>query len=233
MNDNAVSTAVAQFTESVTNAFTEHTDAPDDVVEEIETAGEQLAEQVDDLESSHEITQQSLWSLEDCVMGDWGTSNPRFEERSLVEQIDDVEDTLEGANPGEGGGETTLHDTVGEDWTPIERSALMDHDELKDQSGPSDRRAIMLFKHWGKWSTSVQAGNILKTCDSLKSLLSTACEEDLSWKQVYRACRHVERLSKGAIVFVDHKKHGKMLKQTRDFVSMQATSGKLTSSSVA
>ncbi|WP_227379280.1 hypothetical protein [Haladaptatus halobius] len=76
-------------------------------------------------------------------------------------------------------------------------------------------------------------GNILKTADSLKSHLSTATDEHLAWKQVYRVCRRVEQLSKGAIMFFQHDKHGWMLKQHSAFASKQATTAGVTSSSVA
>lgn len=44
-------------------------------------------------------------------------------------------------------------------------------------------------------------------------------DERLAWKQVYRACRHVEKLSKGQITVFQHDTHGWMFKQHKSFSS--------------
>ncbi len=194
---------------------------------------DRLEGRVDDLESSHELTQSTVWELEDTVTGEYDFSHPHLQGESVIDRLDGLEDTLEGCNPQGDGGETTLHDTVGEDYTPIERLSVLGEDALDEHVTASDRRAVALFEHWKEWSTNTPQGNLLKTSDSLKSLLSTATDEHLAWKQVYRACRRVMQLSKGRITFFQHDKHGWMLKQHSAFASHQATNTGVTSSSVA
>jgi hypothetical protein len=91
---------------------------------------------------------------------------------------------------------------------------------------------VALFEHWEEWSTKTPQGNLLKTRDSLKSLLSTATDEQLAWKQVYRACRRIEQLSQGRLTFFQHDKHGWMLKQHRPFPSTKSTNEGVAASSV-
>ncbi|ODR80876.1 hypothetical protein BG842_02330 [Haladaptatus sp. W1] len=127
---------------------------------------------------------------------------------------------------------TDEQSTPADDWTPLERLSVIGEDALDDHVSASDRRAVTVFEHWEEWSTKTPKGNLLKTSDNLKSLLSTATDEHLAWKQVYRACRRIEQLSQGRLTFFQHDKHGWMLKQHRPFPSMQTTNAGVTASSV-
>lgn len=112
------------------------------------------------------------------MTGEFDFSNPNVAGRdSIIDRIDDLEDCLAGGTPQDDGGETTLHDAVGEDYTPIERLSVLGEDALDEHVSASDRRAVTLFEHWDEWSTKTPKGNLLKIADSLKSLLSTACDD--------------------------------------------------------
>jgi hypothetical protein len=144
------------------------------------------------------------------------------------DDIADLEDNIDAVNSNH----SDEQSTPGADWTPLERLSVIGEDALDDHVFASDRRAVTVFEHWEVWSTKTPQGNLLKTSDNLKSLLSTATDEHLAWKQVYRACRRIEQLSQGRITFFQHDKHGWMLKQHRPFSSMQTTNAGVTASSV-
>ncbi|WP_458208544.1 hypothetical protein [Haladaptatus sp. NG-SE-30] len=116
---------------------------------------------------------------------------------------------------------------------PNERLSVLGEEALDEHVTTSDRRAVALFEHWQEWSTNTPKGILMKPRDSLKSMLSTATDEYLVWKQVYRTCRRVEQLSKGRIMFFQHDSHGWMRTQHRPFASDHATSTGQTPSSVA
>ena len=73
----------------------------------------------------------------------------------------------------------------------------------------SVERAKAIFTHFRQWASKTPTGYVVK--DNLKRLLETATGESLAWKQVYRACRTLEKFTKGAIRFEKHQRHGWML----------------------
>jgi hypothetical protein len=93
--------------------------------------------------------------------------------------------------------------------TPIERIAALDPADTAIDTTPSIERAVTIFEHWETWSEKTPKGRVLK--DGLKTLLRTATDEDLAWRQVYRAAEALEELSKGLFEFVNHDRHGKLL----------------------
>lgn len=96
--------------------------------------------------------------------------------------------------------------------TPIERVSELDDDKHGIDVTPSVRRAVTLYENLRDWSVKTPRGYVLKTKNGLKDLLSAATEENLSWKQVYRACRALDDMAKGSIEFHrDNPRHGKML----------------------
>lgn len=108
-------------------------------------------------------------------------------------------------NDGETGSEddeTTTLDRIADDDT--ENPAGV-------QIGPSVERAAAVMKNWENWSKKAPKGRNIR--DGLKTLLETATGESLAWRQVYRACKKVEQLTKGKIVFTKTEKHGWMLLQ--------------------
>jgi uncharacterized protein YjiS (DUF1127 family) len=116
----------------------------------------------------------------------------------------DVESMIEDSNPTPNGGETTIQD---DDVTPIER--LSRADDVSDVTDSiSVERAVSLFRNVTDWGRKTPKGYTLRPTDRPKELLESARDERLNWKQYYRACRALERLSEGAITFVNTEKHG-------------------------
>ena len=113
----------------------------------------------------------------------------------------------DGTNPGGDTDETTIQRP---DPTPMEQ-IQRDGDDVGFQVTTSDLRAATICEHWTEWTEKTPKGRVLK--DGLKTLLQTAREETLAWKQVYRACEALQKLTKGTIQFTDHRRHGKMLIQ--------------------
>lgn len=103
--------------------------------------------------------------------------------------------------------------------TDIER--LID-DPLSSGIKPtkSVQRAMSILTYFDKWSDPVHSGRVIT--DNLKTYLSTATGENLTWRQVYRVCDKLDELSNGCIKFIKHKEHGRMLScknDGRDFLA--------------
>lgn len=128
----------------------------------------------------------------------------------LTEDIADLESQLEQLSPGsDSPGADGEHPENGSTMLPIERVSRLEEAETEIEITPSIERAITLFEHWQDWSTNTQKGRVLK--ENQKTLLRTATGENLSWRQVYRACEALHRLSKEQITFRQHSEHGWML----------------------
>jgi hypothetical protein len=117
-----------------------------------------------------------------------------------------------GSSDSEPTGNDGENDSDDDEITTLERIADDDQD---DPAGvrvtPSVTRAASVMKHWFDWSKKARKGRNIK--DGLKKLIETATGESLAWRQVYRACKTVESLTKGKIVFFKHDRHGWMLLQ--------------------
>jgi hypothetical protein len=107
----------------------------------------------------------------------------------------------------------------GDDLLPIERLLRGEDDDWYVNSATeSVERAKELYRHFQEWSSNTQKGRVIKTgggkrgTATLQTLLNTVLDEpEISWKQVYRACQKLEEWTKGAIQYIDHRRHGKML----------------------
>ncbi|RJT07996.1 hypothetical protein [Halococcus sp. IIIV-5B] len=108
------------------------------------------------------------------------------------------------------------------DLTPIERVSILGTEEVGLSVTPSIERAVTIFEHWEEWSEKTPKGRVLK--DGLKTLLRTARDEKLAWRQVYRAAEALEELSKGRIQLLDHARHGKLLLEPPTTHDCQASS---------
>ena len=219
MSSNTFATEIEEFAEAVTDAL-ETTDASDELVDDVREKADQLTGKAEELEQTANETQERTDDLEDN-QDDHGK---RLDALGMgLESVNDdlaaLEDDVRDANPGGDGGQSPE-----DDWTPVERLSVIGEDGLDDHVTASDRRAIEIFEHWADWSTRTPKGNVLKTGrDNLRSLLSTACDERLSWKQTHRACRRLESLSKGRITVF--QKDGDWIIQQHDaFASRQAQS---------
>ena len=184
---------------------------------ELRTSHDQLEERVDQAEAERDELNERV-NRADASRG------------HIIEDIVDVEEQLadvEAGSAGSKGGGDAPETTVQQpDMTPIERISKMDTDDTGIDMTPSIKRAVSIFDHWREWSEKTPKGRVLKS--GLKTLLRTATEESLAWRQVYRAAEALDELSKGRIKFTDHKRHGKMLIE-----SQPARSGDCHSSSAA
>jgi hypothetical protein len=124
------------------------------------------------------------------------------EEQARAARSSDAEPTGNDAENGSGDNEITT----------LERIADDDQDNPAGvRVTPSVTRAASVMKHWFDWSKKARKGRNIK--GGLKKLIETATGESLAWRQVYRACKRVESLTKGKIVFFKHDRHGWMLLQ--------------------
>jgi hypothetical protein len=128
-------------------------------------------------------------------------------------------------NDGENGSDDGL--------LPIERLLRgEDEDWYAGMATESVDRAKELFRHFEDWSSKTPKGRVIKTSGgkrgtfSLKDLLNAVLDEPtISWKQVYRACEKLDEWTKGAIEFIDHGRHGKILVMNGDGPSSSVAKG--------
>lgn len=106
-----------------------------------------------------------------------------------------------------GGGDTD-ETTPQRRETPLER-LLADPQNSGIRVTESVNRALSVAGHFKQWANNRQAGRVI--IENIKTLLSTAVGEQLSWKQVHRACHKLEELTNGAIEFRNTDRHGRIL----------------------
>jgi len=213
----SVGQSINNFVDTVTSAL-QSTDAPTEAIEAVEREGRQLAETVDD---SINHQDERIEEIEETV-----DDQPDIEVTDESDPIGSI--TVEGAPLGRaiqskasktdvetvvedldrGGSEDTDGSTDG--YTPIEQ--LSQSDNLSDVTDSvSVERAVSLFKNLPKWGKKTPKGIVLRPADNPLSLLEADRDESLAWRQYYRAAKALERLSRGAVTFVDSDRHGKML----------------------
>ena len=179
---------------AVVSELVERVESLEQTVEEQQATIEEQAEQIEELEQTVEQTSNNA--------------------SGAHARINSVEDRLQDA---EDGGTTTTNPTPQTDknastelLTPIERlSESGDSTDIATNVTASVRRAVTLFEQLPDWGQSTPKGRVLKPADRPKQLLEAATDESLAWTQYYRAAEALERLSKGAVTFFDHQKHGK------------------------
>jgi hypothetical protein len=130
---------------------------------------------------------------------------------SHEDELEEIEARFEEESPV---GEADESGSADDDLLPIERIArLKDDDEPEDNpfadTTPSVDRAVVLYENFRSWSDKAPKGRVIRS--GLKKLLNTAMDTQLSWKQIYRACRELEEWSKGRIVFKKTSRHGWIL----------------------
>jgi hypothetical protein len=76
----------------------------------------------------------------------------------------------------------------------------------------SVNRAAAIMRNWTQWSKKGPKRRNIR--DGLKPLIETELDEgDFAWNQVYCACKKVEHLTNGKIVFTKHSRNGWRLLQ--------------------
>jgi hypothetical protein len=145
------------------------------------------------------------------------------------EEIEAVEEQVDAAEPTPSDGNTGLRR---DELTPIERLST-DGDVEEVTTSASVERAVEIFDNIQSWGTKVPKGYTIRPEDNPLALLEAARDEDLSWRQWYRAAQTLEQLSRGAVTFFDSDRHGKTLVlHEQSAVYERVTSGSLSPSSV-
>jgi|APHM01.1.fsa_nt_gi hypothetical protein len=205
----------------IVESFTEAVDAPEsavspfiELVEEMADALNQSREEarqarnrareaeakVDELETQVESNSADI---EEQAKAD---AQDRQRLTEVEDAVDELEDDLSGhADPTPQAEKTAQMEPL----TPIERLSEGDREDIAQQVTPSIKRAVALFENLPDWGTSTLKGTTLRPADRPKELLEAATGESLAWQQYYRAAEALESLSKGAVTFIDHRRHGK------------------------
>lgn len=163
----------------------ERTDADGETVTVPKALLEKLLDRVDELE-------EQLKEYQD------------HNERDKAQIRQQVTAAVEGSERSESEDEET-----GRDLLPMERLIQLGESAVTANVTASVRRAKAIFTHFQSWASKAPSGYIVK--DNLKRLLETATGESLAWKQVYRACRTLEKFTKGRIRFKKTRRHGWMV----------------------
>jgi outer membrane murein-binding lipoprotein Lpp len=126
---------------------------------------------------------ESLW-IDGVPIG-----NAIAKRKEEIEQLEaDVEEAIS---------EETLADSsesIDDEWTIAEKAIAIGPDEFLDSA--SEKRAVTILENYSGWSSTAQAGRVIRTrSDKLRKLLGAERGENLAWKQVYRACEKLEILT--------------------------------------
>ena len=153
---------------------------------------ERLLDRIDDLEAE---------------LNQYRTENER--DKATIRQ--DVHEAIEKAEaPSDTEADESTEESSGNDAvTPMERILQFGEAGVMIDVTASVKRAKAIAQHFSQWASKTPKGLVIK--DNLKTLLQTATAEKLAWKQVYRACRALEKFTKGTIRFEKHRRHGWML----------------------
>jgi DNA repair exonuclease SbcCD ATPase subunit len=239
-----VSETIESFIDS-TAELVESLDAPESVVSDFEESGRGLAHLVDEIAQESAQAQERAREAEarvddledrlDELEGqlDEHQEHSARDRAETKQRVTAVEETLESAsveaNPTPQAEETTIQP---DDLTPVEQ--LSRADDISDVTdSPSVERAVTIFKNLPDWGRRSPRGYVLRPADNPVSLLESACDESLCWRQWYRACETLEELSRGSVTFFDSDRHGKMicLHEQSDTYE-RVTSGSLSPSTV-
>jgi hypothetical protein len=122
----------------------------------------------------------------------------------LADSVDRLKAGSPAADPGESDGEPTIYRPE----TDLER--LLDNPARSGiRITESVSRALTIAGQFERWADTVSAGRVIT--EDLKTLVNTALDDTLSWKQVHRACHKLEELTNGHIEFRKDQRHGRVL----------------------
>ena len=144
---------------------------------------------------------------------------------SLKNQLEEVRSS--DSSDEKGRVETDETGSENSDILPIERLRQMreqdkEHPALPSNGRESFDRAVSIFENFRKWSDKAPKGRVIRS--GLKTLLETVTGQDLYWSQIQRACRMLERYSKGTIEYKKTDRHGWIL-VAKDEQSLLASTG--------
>jgi hypothetical protein len=176
-------------------------------IAELKEVISEQADRIDHLLRERAQDRQRLAELEE-----YRAENER-DKATIRQQVTKVERTEAGTE----GAHSDESDPENEPMTPMERLLRLGEDGIMIDVTASVRRAKAIAAHFAQWSSKTPNGLVVK--DNLKSLLQTATNESLAWKQVYRAAQALEKFTKGAIRFEKHRRHGWMLIDDRGIAS--------------
>ena len=112
---------------------------------------------------------------------------------------------------------TNESDPQSESRTPMEQVIRAGEEGVMFDVTASVRRAKAIAQHFRQWAKKTPNGLVIK--DGLKSLVETATDERLFWKQIERAGHALEKFTKGAIQFKKTRRHGWTLVAKPTFVT--------------
>jgi hypothetical protein len=179
-------------------------------IEEQDKRIEEQDERIDEQNKRIDEQDERIDELQEQLKDERATrAKESAQDRQRIHQVEQAVEEQESpdTNPTPDTSETAQTDPL----TPIERLSGGDREDIAQQVTPSVKRALALFEHLPDWGTSTPKGITLRPDDRPKDLLEATTGESLAWQQYYRACEALESLSKGAVTFVDHRRHGKTL----------------------
>jgi hypothetical protein len=200
--------------ETLVSAVTELADAVTELAEDNEQLRAEVADLRDDerdadLEDDSD-EEESDEDLRDDLRDEQQTRAK--EDAAIRQRVTNVEERLDDVE--EGGlpdADPTPDRQQSMALTPIERLADGNEEDVSQHVTPSIERAVTLFEHIRDWARKTPKGYTLRPADSPKTLLEAARGESLAWQQYYRAAETLEQLTKGAVTFFDHDRHGKTI----------------------
>ena len=176
-----------------------------EIIEQQQQQLETQQQQIDELIEQNQQQQEQLDELQGKIESEGDRRSAEIE--GVHNRISGLEEDIEEETPTPQPEETTIQQS---DLTPAEQlSQADDPGEVTDS--PTVERAISLFKNLDKWGSKTPKGLVLKPADNPLSLLEADRDEQLAWKQYYRAAEALEQLSEGSVTFFDSDRHGKMI----------------------
>lgn len=209
------------------NDSTQQQESPTTVIEQTKSEEQQTDTDTDTSVSTPSESEDEPWFMEEEVRDIVREEVSKLIEVRGVEPEDATLDDvwiagqplgkiIEGLTKQVKGNNSTSEPTESEsepDRTPLEQIANEDStNPVGVQITSSVDRAAAIMRNWTQWSKKGPKGRNIR--GGLKPLIETELDEDdLAWNQVYRACKKVEHLTNGKIVFTKHSRHGWMLLQ--------------------
>jgi phosphosulfolactate synthase (CoM biosynthesis protein A) len=180
-----------------------------DTIEVPQAVLERLLDRVDDLEA--ELSQ-------------YRSENER--DKATIRQ--DVHEAIEKAEEGEETDDAQSDESGAQDdsMTPMEQVIRAGAEGVMFDVTASVRRAKAIAEHFCQWAQKTPNGLVIK--DGLKTLVETATDERLFWKQIERAGHALEKFTKGAIQFRKTRRHGWTLVAEPAFVKQLGRASSVT-----